>query len=685
MLKAAQTSLRHDAVWLRVSTVIQELKPQRDNVLSLLNELGVAVPTEYWFECKVPRDGVSGNAAFNQLISLVKQDRIGTVYIEAQDRFGTDNLKELVPYLTLFQEHGTALYDLTQKIDLTSDDRAVETKVVGGTHTSSESREAMARQAVRNKMNHFKATGSWPTGAAPFGYGKANYSPEGKLLWEWYPNERLYGDTYFPNEHGKLILGQRNVKITPKVKTDVRKLIRHRNAEFVDTVQLIFDWYTRLGLAFNRIADRLNALGRRHYTKLWTHTLVKGVLENPDYIGDTHFGKTLTAKFYTMGTDGTPKRRERTPGKPRKLPPQKRAVEKRLVMTGTHEALITKEQWALAQARLAASPPPSARYSGYYLRPLLVCGHCNKVMQGRIEGGQPGYICPTYNNKRKGQPCSCGFHFIAHDVAEKLLLDKMAETDVKLGSLLGNRDAGQLEQRLLELDQQESAYDIRWGELVTGGVDAFAQYLNENHDLPTDVFVGLRRQTLRIMMDLKDKTVPASLTRRLPKDLVDLSAAIKAAEAKGIEQARKKVAKLTEDHHKYTKRIVEDDITERQRQVCKAEAAALELQIEQWTDRTVSVSDRLTALYKQEETARAQRKKLMADYPELERREKGETLRRLFNPIKLFWTRTFHAPSPKTRHRKTSRKGRYSYALDLDRIEITLARSDASPDLVGSL
>ena len=48
-------------------------------------------------------------------------------------------------------------------------------------------------------MNNFKDTGTWPTGAHPFGYGKACYTPEGKLVWEWQPVSRSKGQVFYPD------------------------------------------------------------------------------------------------------------------------------------------------------------------------------------------------------------------------------------------------------------------------------------------------------------------------------------------------------------------------------------------------------------------------------------------------------------------------------------------------------
>jgi hypothetical protein len=95
--------------------------------------------------------------------------------------------------------------------------------------------------------------------------------------------------------------------------------------------------------------------------------------------------------------------------------------------------------------------------------------------------------------------------------------------------------------------------------------------------------------------------------------------------------------------------------------------------------RTLAVSERLQAVYAAEAELREERERLLAEWPEMEGRARGEAFRQVFGSVTLHWDRKFHPASAKpTRPRKTNRPGRYSYALRRDRIEWGVAGLDTA-------
>jgi hypothetical protein len=126
---------------------------------------------------------------------------------------------------------------------------------------------------------------------------------------------------------------------------------------------------------------------------------------------------------------------------------------------------------------------------------------------------------------------------------------------------------------------------------------------------------------------------------------------------------------LEAEHAVYTKSWAK--ASDLQQGVLKAEIERLEREINLWKPRTVPLSERLSTLYAAEAELREEREKLLAEWPALEAREKGEAMRRLFKKVTLFWEKTHHPPlakPPRVRPRKTARKGRYSYTLRRDQI-----------------
>ena len=59
-------------------------------------------------------------------MELVEADKVGTVYIESQDRWGTSDRPELFRLLGILREHKTRLFDLQAQKDITERDLATE-------------------------------------------------------------------------------------------------------------------------------------------------------------------------------------------------------------------------------------------------------------------------------------------------------------------------------------------------------------------------------------------------------------------------------------------------------------------------------------------------------------------------------------------------------------------------------
>jgi hypothetical protein len=136
---------RYDTVFIRKSTQRQDEGPQRANVEQMLRERGIRIPDDRWFDGTVSRRKVKANAEFNRLMSLVEADKVGTVYVESQDRWGTGDRPELFSLLGILREHGTRLFDLRAGKDLTEKDLATELLAFVG---SIKKREGVARHCL---------------------------------------------------------------------------------------------------------------------------------------------------------------------------------------------------------------------------------------------------------------------------------------------------------------------------------------------------------------------------------------------------------------------------------------------------------------------------------------------------------------------------------------------------------
>jgi DNA invertase Pin-like site-specific DNA recombinase len=688
--KAVAAPARVDAVFIRKSTTSQDEQAQVANVTAMLRERGVYVPERYWFTCTVARAKVQGNAEFRKLMSLVEAYKVGTVYVESLDRWGTGDIPELYTLLGTLSDHGTRLFDLRDGADLTATDDATQFKTFLGGFKSKKERQDIAFRSLRTRANLFKDSGSWPTGQAPYGYAKECRTADGALLWRWVPVGGHRGDLYHPDADGRLSLTRGDCPSPRKTKgARERTVLVPGRADYVRAVRLVYDLWVNHGLSRRAIAARLNGEGLTFNGRPFRYGNVTDILKNPAYGGSIHFGKKKTAKHYTFNPkDGTPvvaDGRDRGP----------RAVDERLVKEGTHEALVDRETWERAQAKLGRAEadnrahrrchPP--RNPTAYLKRLLTCGHCGRPLTARTrEGGGVVYMCSTHSKSRwNGQTLACFGYRLDHATAERLILDKVQEMGQEAEALSGGEARSNLERRLDRLGQDDAADRERWRRRYEEGVSAFADWLL--HHSGIDPQVG-RRLTRRLLLmahayyDWGDvayirpgRPGPDAL-ERIPPAFQRLKDAIQESERLAVETARAKLAALQAELAAYTRRwVLATDETIQS--VMKADMDWLAAEIRKWQERTVPLGERFARLAEAERERERERRALLNEWPSLEASARGEALARLFSEVRLFWERTWHpAPERPVRPRKTSRAGRWSYTLLPERTQWKFASAD---------
>jgi hypothetical protein len=231
-----------------------------------------------------------------------------------------------------------------------------------------------------------------------------------------------------------------------------------------------------------------------------------------------------------------------------------------------------------------------------------------------------------------------------------------------------------LRERLARLGDEDQESIKRWETWVLEGVNDLADYFNK-HYKPNDYRVMQRLRKIALGVYCGDEP-QSDHFKRLPLTLREFNETLRAAESQAIRQAEQKVASLRESHRTITLRWAK--ATEAMQEVLRGEIEDLERQIRDWEPRTLPITERLNRLYEAEKERQEERARLLAEWPALESREKGEALRRLFRSVRLYWERTFHPARPNpTRARKTNRPGRYSYALQRDRTEWHFSATDS--------
>lgn len=666
MAKGTHKRGRIDVVMVRKSGDKQDEQAQAANVKAMLDTLSVSVSKDYWFYCTVPRAHVKANADFKKLLSLVENDEVDTVYVETQDRFGTDDVAELFTMITLLRTHETHLYDLRERLDLTKKDETTLMRTFIGGIKSSKERQDTAFRALRTKIDLFSNLQSWPTGSQPFGFGKRCYESDGKtLLWEWQPVSRAKGQLFYANSRGKLIPGPKDVGIPVKEKGKrwVTKLVPSNNKVFVKTVQLIFELFANVGMSMRKISERLNDEGRTFYDKPFTFSLVRQILNNPAYVGDTHFGKVKSAANWTFDADGQLQKVETASKK------EFRGVDDQLVQANTHKGLVDRKTWNRAQRKVADMRERvcfAPRNPRFFLKPILVCGHCNKNMTGRMEkkGDEkvPVYFCSSYiAGRSNGQKGKCGAYRITHADAEKLLMDKMKELNLSYDKLKNTIARENVSEQVDKLGEQDLAMDEAYRKLVQEGIDALDEFYRRNRTVSA-------RTLKRLRADAEDfYTYPRSERTARLRDTLEL------IERESVAHAKKKVAELTAELAGYTRLQATANERPAQLRIIEEQCKKLDAEIREWEGRTKPITERLTEAYDRWNDIGLKIYDLEKELPLLDDQERGEALRRVFKTVILRWDAKFIPRSDKpSRPIKTDREGRWRYPLLNDEIRWVL-------------
>lgn len=284
----------------------------------------------------------------------------------------------------------------------------------------------------------------------------------------------------------------------------------------------------------------------------------------------------------------------------------------------------------------------------------------------------PVYVCSSYIAGRiNGHPSPCGYHAVRHSVAEQMLLDKITELHLPFDPDASSIARANLKAGLRRLDDADDEERELVLEEVEQGVNAFLAYLTEC-GTPPQTLAKLRTVGRRFYR--YGGKVPGVRGERLPLALGELKKAVQDAEAKRVASARERLAKIMEEHKSIT--LAWARATTSMQDHLKGEIDRLEQDAKELKAATVPLSERLRSMFQEEQAREAERRKLLNEWPGMDCRERGESMRRLFKTVTLFWEKTWQGASSKpARPRKTNRPGRWRYSVKQDATRWDLAPS----------
>ena len=175
-------------------------------------------------------------------------------------------------------------------------------------------------------------------------------------------------------------------------------------------VREIFALYTQQNYSLQGLATHLQKQGvpTPSNKKIWNLSTLRGILRQPAYLGQVYARRCRyrPARIRRSATHpiGQPHQTAE------ELPPEE------WILVATIPALISQEQFDLAQAKLAQNQSFAKRNNKshqYLLRALVSCGRCQSACIARhLKSGQNYYVCSAKGNpihSRKEEKCQSRF------------------------------------------------------------------------------------------------------------------------------------------------------------------------------------------------------------------------------------------------------------------------------------
>ena len=316
-------------IYTRVSTAIQvdgySLDAQKEKLRKYAEYEDMEIAGEYSDEGFSGKN-IQGRKEFQRMLEDIEEGKDGVSYVLVfkLSRFGR-NAADVLNSLQMMQDFGVNLICVEDGIDSSKDAGKLMISVLSA--VAEIERENIRAQTMAGREQKAKE-GRWNGGFAPYGY------------------QLVDGDLLIAEDEAEVI-------------------------------RLIFERYIHTNDGINGIAAYLNSHGyakklRQNNTiSGFSSSFIKNVLDNPVYMGKIAYGRRKTEK--KIGT-----RNEMHVVKQSEYP----------LYEGSHEAIISEEDWQLAQAKRRENAYKREKIRdvehAHILSGILKCPCCGKSLYGNI-------------------------------------------------------------------------------------------------------------------------------------------------------------------------------------------------------------------------------------------------------------------------------------------------------------
>lgn len=333
-------------------------------------------------------DGYAGGnfrrPGFQMLMQDIEAGKINCVIFKDLSRLGR-NYPELGRLMEdYFPQKGIRVISVLNNIDSVKSPEIYSSAIVSFSNIVNDDYIRQLSVKIKSTLNMKRTSGEFIGNYAPYGYIKS------------------------PEDRHKLVI----------------------DPEAAQIVRMIFDWYIN-GLSASGITKRLNALhiitpseyktqkGCKGFTGhssggaksgAWSITTVNSILRDEVYIGNLVQGKFKSISYRS-----------------KQMVPN--AQKDWIVVEGTHEAIISDEQFTLAHDRFSRHTRVAPDMTETYLfSGVVFCGSCGRRMNRYSSGGYGRFRCPT----RTYAPDKCQCQSISEKSLSKITLSAVQKQIARL-------------------------------------------------------------------------------------------------------------------------------------------------------------------------------------------------------------------------------------------------------------
>ena len=349
------------AIYIRVSTSKEEQKSSLENQREIFMKL---IAERNYTLAGIYEDIASGTStkhrpSFLNLIDDIKAGKIDLVLTKEISRLGRSTI-DVGKFYELCKETGVHLIALNNGVDTLTHNTQYISLYTAFAEMESENTSLRIKTGLDSIARSGRFKGSIP----PFGYFVENG-----------------------------VLKVRN-DFTPNIVKRIFK--KYISGDGLDTIAR--------HLSRDKIPTPAQIAKKQNAGVFWSGRTIQLILNNRHYIGDLVQCKTEIASIRTK------KRIKKDP-------------KDYIVVENTHEAIISKEDFQLAQDLLAirSRKQNNHRRSTHLFSNLLFCGDCGKGMH--YKANRKGYVCGSYDKNGK---FACTSHIIREKDLESIILNDIS-------------------------------------------------------------------------------------------------------------------------------------------------------------------------------------------------------------------------------------------------------------------